>query len=66
MAQWMGHDQVIDDTNPANVDRTGNSTTLADGQLVPDYGQLRSRMPIIVVSSTARLGVQHGKAKGCP
>jgi hypothetical protein len=55
----MGHDQVIDDTNPANVDRTGNSRRLADGQLVPDYGQFRSRMPAIVVSNTARLRVAH-------
>jgi hypothetical protein len=51
-----GYDQMIDDTNPANIDRTGNSTTLASGPLVPDYGQLRSRMPTIVVSNKARLG----------
>ncbi|HYU04464.1 MAG TPA: alkaline phosphatase family protein, partial [Jatrophihabitantaceae bacterium] len=28
--------RVIDDTNPADVDHTGNSTTPTDGRLVPD------------------------------
>ncbi len=51
--------QVIDDTNPASVDRTGNSATPADGQLVSGYGQLGSRVPAIMVSSMARLKVAH-------
>ena len=33
--------QVIDDTNPANVDHAGDSTTPTDGQLVPDYTAAR-------------------------
>jgi phospholipase C len=49
--------QVIDDTNAANVDHTGNSTTPTDGQLVPDYRQLGFRVPTIVVSNLARARV---------
>ncbi len=49
--------QVIDDTNPATVDHTGNSTTPTDGQLVPDYTQLGFRVPAIVVSNFARARV---------
>ncbi len=45
---------VIDDTNPANVDHTGDSTTPTDGQLIPDYTQLGFRVPAIVVSNLAR------------
>jgi phospholipase C len=43
--------QVIDDTNPANVNHTGDSTTPTDGQLVPNYKQLGFRVPAIVVSN---------------
>ena len=45
--------QVIDDTDPATVDHTGNSTTPTNGRLVPDYTQLGFRVPAIVVSSFA-------------
>ena len=51
--------QVIDDTDPATVDHTGNSTTPTDGRLVPDYTQLGFRVPAIVVSNLARPGVVH-------
>jgi phospholipase C len=49
--------QVIDDTNPANVDHTGNSSTPTDGRLVPDYTQLGFRVPCVVVSNLARARV---------
>jgi hypothetical protein len=51
--------QVIDDTNPVSVDRTGNSATPAGGQLASGCGQLGSRVPAIVVSGMARLKVAH-------
>jgi phospholipase C len=51
--------RVIDDTNPANVDHTGDGTTPTDGQLVPDYRQLGFRVPAIVVSNLARRRVVH-------
>jgi phospholipase C len=51
--------QVIDDTNPANVDHTGDDTTPTDAQLVPDYQQLGFRVPAIVVSKLAPAGVHH-------
>ena len=51
--------QVIDDTNPADVDHTGDGTTPTDGQLVPDYRQLGFRVPTIVVSGLARRQVVH-------
>jgi phospholipase C len=51
--------QVIDDTNPATVDHTGNSTTPTDGRLVPDYTQLGFRVPAIVVSNLAAARVAH-------
>ena len=35
---------VIDDTNPADVDHTGDGTTPTDGQLMPDYTQLGFRV----------------------
>ncbi len=44
---------VIDDTDPATVDHTGDSTTPTDGQLIPDYTQLGFRVPAIVVSNLA-------------
>ncbi|MGO8958608.1 MAG: alkaline phosphatase family protein [Streptosporangiaceae bacterium] len=50
---------VIDDTNPADVDHTGDGTTPTDGQLVPDYTQLGFRVPAIVVSNLARPRVVH-------
>ena len=45
--------QVIDDTDPATVDHTGDGTTPTDGQLIPDYTQLGFRVPAIVVSNLA-------------
>jgi phospholipase C len=51
--------RVIDDTNPADVDHTGNSTTPTDGRLVPDYTQLGFRVPAIVVSNRASQRVVH-------
>ena len=51
--------RVIDDTDPATVDHTGDSTTPTDGQLVPDYTQLGFRVPAIVVSNLARPRVVH-------
>jgi phospholipase C len=45
--------KVIDHTNPANVDHTGDSTTPTDGRLIPDYRQLGFRVPAIVVSNLA-------------
>jgi phospholipase C len=45
--------RVVDDTDPANVDHTGDDTTPTDGQLVPDYTQLGFRVPAIVVSNLA-------------
>src|SRR5580658_7865600 len=45
---------VIDDTNPADVNHTGDSTTPTDGQLIPDYTQLGFRVPAIVVSNLVR------------
>jgi phospholipase C len=46
--------QVIDDTNPADVNHAGDSTTPTDGQLIPDYSQLGFRVPGIVVSNLVR------------
>ena len=51
--------KVIDDTDPANVDHTGDDTTPTDGQLVPDYTQLGFRVPAIVVSNLASARVAH-------
>jgi phospholipase C len=51
--------RVVDDTNPANVSHTGDSTTPTDGQLIPDYRQLGFRVPAIVVSNLARPRVIH-------
>jgi phospholipase C len=51
--------QVIDDTNPADVDHAGDGTTPTDGQLVPDYKQLGFRVPAIVVSNLAPARVVH-------
>jgi len=53
--------QVIDDTDPATVDHTGDAATPTDGRLVPDYRQLGFRVPAIVVSNLApALVVHHG------
>ena len=51
--------QVIDDTDPATVDHTGDDTTPTDGQLLPDYKQLGMRVPAIVVSNLAPARVIH-------
>jgi phospholipase C len=51
--------QVIDDTDPATVDHSGNSTTPTDGQLIPNYKQLGFRVPCIVVSNLAAARVAH-------
>jgi phospholipase C len=45
---------VIDDTDPADVMHAGDSATPTDGQLVPDYRQLGSRVPAIVISNLVR------------
>jgi phospholipase C len=50
---------VIDDTNPADVNHSGDGTTPTDGQLIPDYTQLGFRVPAIVVSNLAHGGVVH-------
>ena len=50
---------VIDDTNPDDVDHTGDGTTATDGQRIPDYTQLGFRVPAIVVSNMARIQVNH-------
>jgi phospholipase C len=46
--------KVVDHTNPANVDHTGDSTKPTDGRLIPDYRQLGFRVPAIVVSNLVR------------
>jgi phospholipase C len=51
--------QVIDNTNPANVNHAGDSTTPTDGRLIPDYTQLGFRVPAIVISNRAQPGVIH-------
>jgi phospholipase C len=51
--------KVTDDTNPADVDHTGDGTTPTDGQLIPDYRQLGFRVPAIVVSNLADRRVEH-------
>jgi phospholipase C len=51
--------KVPDNTDPATVDHTGDSTTPTDGQLIPDYQQLGFRVPAIVVSNLASAGVVH-------
>jgi phospholipase C len=51
--------RVIDDTDPATVDHTGDSTTPTDGRLVPDYTQRGFRVPAIVVSNLAPARVEH-------
>jgi phospholipase C len=59
--------QVIDDTNPANVNHSGDSSTPTDGQLIPDYTQLGFRVPAIVVTNLARPHriVHHGPYQHC-
>jgi phospholipase C len=49
--------RVIDDTDPANVDHTGDAPT--DGQSVPDYTQLGFRVPAIVMSNLAPPRIVH-------
>ena len=50
---------VVDDTDPASVDHTGDDTTPTDGRLTPDYTQLGFRVPAIVVSNRAPSRVVH-------
>jgi phospholipase C len=50
---------VVDDTDPATVDHTGDSTTPTGGRLIPDYRQLGIRVPTIVVSNLAPARVVH-------
>ncbi|HEX4701853.1 MAG TPA: alkaline phosphatase family protein [Pseudonocardiaceae bacterium] len=63
--EWGGfYDHVLpprvrDDTDPATVDHTGDSSVPTDGQLVPDYGQLGFRVPAIVVSNLAPARIVH-------
>jgi phospholipase C len=45
--------QVIDDTNPAHVNHSGDGTTPTDGRLYPNYRQLGFRVPGIVVTNLA-------------
>jgi phospholipase C len=51
--------QVVDDTDPAQVNHTGNGTTPTDGRLFPDYTQLGFRVPAVVVSNLAPARVVH-------
>jgi len=51
--------RVVDDTDPATVDHTGDSSTPTEGRLVPDYTQLGFRVPTIVVSNLAPAQVVH-------
>jgi phospholipase C len=46
--------RVTDNTDPANVMHAGDSTTPADGQLIPDYRQLGFRVPGLVVTNLAQ------------
>ncbi|HEY3753108.1 MAG TPA: alkaline phosphatase family protein [Pseudonocardiaceae bacterium] len=51
--------KVVDNTDPATVDHTGDETTPTDGRLIPDYRQLGFRVPAIVVSNLAPAQVVH-------
>ncbi|HEX5402480.1 MAG TPA: alkaline phosphatase family protein [Pseudonocardiaceae bacterium] len=51
--------KVVDNTDPATVDHTGDATTPTDGRLIPDYRQLGVRVPTIVVSNLAKAQVVH-------
>jgi phospholipase C len=51
--------RVVDDTDPATVNHSGDGTTPTDGRLVPDYTQLGFRVPTIVVSNLAPARVEH-------
>jgi phospholipase C len=48
--------KVIDDTNPKDVNHSGDGKKPTDGQLIPDYRQLGFRVPAIVISNLARRG----------
>jgi phospholipase C len=48
--------KVIDDTNPKDVNHSGDSSKPTDGQLVPDYKQLGFRVPAIVISNLVSRG----------
>ncbi|HTW99994.1 MAG TPA: alkaline phosphatase family protein [Acidimicrobiales bacterium] len=47
---------VTDDTNPAGVNHSGDSSTPTDGQLYPNCAQLGFRVPAIVVSDLVTPG----------
>ncbi|MGW0628757.1 alkaline phosphatase family protein [Streptomyces sp. NPDC002758] len=51
--------RVVDDTDPAHVDHTGDGATPTEGRLIPDYRQLGFRVPAIVVSNLAPAQVAH-------
>jgi phospholipase C len=51
--------RVVDDTDPATVDHTGDGSVPTDGRLIPDYRQLGFRVPAIVVSNLAPKRVIH-------
>ncbi len=52
--------QVIDDTDPASVDHTGDGTTPTDGRRgYPIYRQLGFRVPAVVVSNLAPARIVH-------
>jgi phospholipase C len=51
--------KVIDNTDPATVNHTGDPATPVDGQTMPDYRQLGFRVPTVVVSNLTRRGVHH-------
>ena len=48
--------KVIDDTNPKDVNHSGDGKKPTDGQLIPDYRQLGFRVPAVVISNLARRG----------
>ncbi|NJP44777.1 alkaline phosphatase family protein [Actinacidiphila epipremni] len=51
--------RVRDDTDPADVDHTGDGTEPTEGRLQPDYRQLGFRVPTVVVSDRAPSKVVH-------
>jgi hypothetical protein len=52
------------DTDAANVDHTGNSTTPTDGQLVPNYSQLGFRVPTIAIGRKPAANGSTTQARG--
>jgi phospholipase C len=51
--------KVVDNTNPKDVNHSGDGGKPTDGQRIPDYKQLGFRVPCIVVSSLAQPRVVH-------